>query len=109
VDEVFNRTMTMFSQMLGPAALAAYDFSYLNGKTLVDVGGGHGHLLTMILKRYPQIRGTIFDLEHVHTGAKGRISEAGLVNRCEATGGDFFTASRGRCLHHEEHHSRLER
>ena len=45
VGEVFNRAMTMFSKMLGPAALEAYDFSYLNGKTLVDIGGGHGYLL----------------------------------------------------------------
>jgi len=92
VGEVFNRAMTMFSKMLGPAALEAYDFSYLNGKTLVDIGGGHGYLLTSILKKYPEIRGVIFDLEHVHVGAKQRISEAGLKNRCETSGGDFFSA-----------------
>jgi hypothetical protein len=92
VGEVFNRAMTMFSKMLGPAALEAYDFSYLNGKTLVDIGGGHGYLLTSILKKHPEIRGVIFDLEHVHVGAKERISEAGLTNRCETAGGDFFSA-----------------
>jgi hypothetical protein len=92
VGEVFNRAMTMFSKMLGPAALEAYDFSYLNGKRLVDIGGGHGYLLTMILKKYPEICGVIFDLEHVHVGAKDRIREAGLTTRCETVGGDFFAA-----------------
>jgi hypothetical protein len=92
LGEVFNRAMTMFSKMLGPAALEAYDFSYLNGKTLVDIGGGHGSLLTMILKKYPEIRGVIFDLEHVHVGAKTRITEAGLTSRCDTVGGDFFSA-----------------
>jgi hypothetical protein len=90
LGEVFNRAMTTFSKMLTPAVLEAYDFSYLNGKTLVDVGGGHGHLLTMILKKHPAIRGVIFDLEHVHAGAKSRISEHGLTGRCETAGGDFF-------------------
>ena len=92
VGDVFNRAMTMFSKMLSPAVLDAYDFSYLNGKTLVDIGGGHGYLLTSILKKYPEIHGVIFDLEHVHVGAKERISEAGLTKRCETTGGDFFSA-----------------
>jgi hypothetical protein len=92
VGEVFNRAMTTFSRMMGPTAVEAYDFSYLNGKTLVDIGGGHGYLLTLILKKYPEIHGTIFDLEHVHTGAHERIAEAGLGGRCGTVGGDFFSA-----------------
>jgi len=92
LGEIFNRAMTMFSRMLGPAVLEAYDFSSLNGKTLVDIGGGHGYLLSLILKKYPDIRGVIFDLEHVHVGAQERISETGLAGRCESCGGDFFTS-----------------
>jgi cyclopropane fatty-acyl-phospholipid synthase-like methyltransferase len=84
--------MTTFSKMLTPAVLDAYDFSWLNGKTLVDIGGGHGHLLTAILAKHPKIQGVIFDLEHVRAGAKARISDAGLAGRCETTGGDFFEA-----------------
>jgi O-methyltransferase domain/Dimerisation domain len=92
LGEVFNRAMTMFSKMLTPAVLEAYDFSPLNGKTLVDIGGGHGHLLTAILKKYPEIRGVIFDLEHVLAGARARIGEQALAGRCDAAGGDFFVA-----------------
>jgi len=92
VGEVFNRAMTTFSKMLTPAVLDGYDFSWMNGKTLVDIGGGHGHLLTAILEKYPKIQGVIFDLEHVHVGAKSRISDVGLTGRCETAGGDFFAA-----------------
>jgi hypothetical protein len=93
---VFNTAMTTFSKMLTPQVLEVYDFSWLNGKTLVDVGGGHGYLLTTILKKYPGIRGVIFDLEHVVTGAPANIEAAGVAARCQAAGGDFFAeVSRG--------------
>jgi len=88
--QVFNAAMTRFSRMLTPAVLEAYDFSWLNGKTLVDIGGGHGYLLTTILKKYPEINGVIFDLEHVVNGAPSNISAAGVAGRCRAAGGDFF-------------------
>ena len=34
--------------------------------------------------------GILFDLRHVAEGARKSIAEAGLANRCECTGGDFF-------------------
>jgi hypothetical protein len=92
VGDVFNAAMTMFSKMLTPAVLEAYDFSWLDGKTLMDIGGGHGHLLTAILKKHSNVRGVIFDLDHVVAGAKGRISDAGLSGRCGTADGDFFAA-----------------
>jgi hypothetical protein len=90
VGDVFNAAMTTFSKMLTPAVLDAYDFSWLNGKTLVDVGGGHGYLLTTILKKYPEVRGVVFDLDHVVAGAPPNIATAGLAARCHAAAGDFF-------------------
>lgn len=92
VSEVFNAAMTMFSRMLTPRVLEAYDFSWLDGKTLVDIGGGHGMLLTSILKQYPRVHGAIFDLGHVLKGAETRIREAGLASRCTTCGGDFFVS-----------------
>jgi len=63
----FNDGMTNISARTAPAILAAYDFSGV--RKLVDVGGGHGHLLRSILKRYPEIEGTLYDLESVVQGA----------------------------------------
>jgi hypothetical protein len=72
--------------------LEAYDFSWLGGKVMVDVAGGHGYVLTEILNRYPDIRATLFDLHHVLEGAKPRIAAAGLDGRCRLEPGDFFKA-----------------
>src|SRR5215475_6696353 len=90
--EIFNDAMTDFSAVVIPAAIEAYDFSYLNGKTLVDIAGGHGKVLTEILVKYPDIRGKLFDLEHVVIGAKPRIESMGLTGRCSVCSGDFFKA-----------------
>src|SRR5262249_48702924 len=92
ISEIFNEAMTEFSTAAVPAALEAYDFGYLNGKTLVDVAGGHGKVLTEILAKYPEIRGKLFDLEHVVNGAKPRIESMGLTARCSVCSGDFFKA-----------------
>jgi hypothetical protein len=88
--DIFNDAMTDFSAVVIPAALEAYDFSYLNGKTLIDIAGGHGKVLTEILVKYPEIRGKLFDLEHVVNGAKPRIESMGLTERCGVCSGDFF-------------------
>jgi hypothetical protein len=89
-SEVFNDAMTDFSAVVIPAVLEAYDFSYLIGKTLIDIAGGHGKVLTEILVKYPEIRGKLFDLEHVVNGAKQRIESLGLTSRCSVCSGDFF-------------------
>src|SRR5262245_26976337 len=44
-----------------PAIVGAYDFSQF--KHIVDVGGGHGMLLSAILAASPGTRGTLFDLQ----------------------------------------------
>jgi ubiquinone/menaquinone biosynthesis C-methylase UbiE len=88
----FNNAMTGFSSMVIQAALAEYNFGWLAGKTLVDVAGGHGKVLTEILKKYPEVRGVLFDLNHVVTGARARIEAEGLSNRCALAHGDFFQA-----------------
>jgi hypothetical protein len=90
LSAIFNNAMTLFSEMVVPAVLDAYDFSGIG--TLVDIGGGHGALLTGILAKYPQMRGVIFDVEPVTAGTRERVAAAGLSDRCEVLGGDFFKA-----------------
>ncbi len=90
ISDIFNDAMTDFSAVVIPAALEAYDFGYLNGKTLIDIAGGHGKVLTEILLKYPAIHGKLFDLEHVVNGAKPRIEALGLTGRCAVCSGDFF-------------------
>lgn len=84
----FNDAMTAISAMVIPSVLATYDFSGLG--TLCDVAGGHGLLLTSILQKHSDLEGILFDLEHVVQGAKPRIAQMGLDNRCATVSGDFF-------------------
>jgi O-methyltransferase domain len=86
----FNNGMTSLSANAVAAALTAYDFADIN--VLVDVAGGHGMVLTSILRQYPRMRGVLFDLEHVIVGAPPLIERAGVTDRCQTMVGDFFTA-----------------
>jgi O-methyltransferase/methyltransferase family protein len=92
VSAVFNAAMTNLSRMIVPAVLDAYDFSWLNGKTLVDIGGGHGFALTSILKKYPEVHGAVADLQHVVAGATETIRGAGVASRCTTHAVDFFAS-----------------
>jgi len=89
-SEIFNDAMTAMSAPAAGAAVEAYDFSRF--KTIVDVAGGHGEVLMAILKACPESRGVLADLEHVVEGARPRIAAAGLADRCQAVGCDFFSA-----------------
>src|SRR5262249_18499523 len=89
VSDHFNGAMTDFSGITVPAVLEAYDFSWLNGGTLVDIAGGHGYLLTEVLRKYRQVKGKLFDLEHVLEGAKPRLAAGGFNGRCQLVSGDF--------------------
>jgi hypothetical protein len=84
----FDDAMTSMSVRTAPVVVKSYDFSGI--ETLVDVAGGHAVLLTSILKEYASMKGILFDLPHVVTGAEKRIAELGLSSRCATVGGDFF-------------------
>lgn len=88
LSNVFNQAMTTFSAAVIPAVLGAYDFSGIN--VLVDVAGGHGHVLTSILKQYPGMRGLLVDLDHVVAGAAPLIAQQGVTERCDTGVVDFF-------------------
>jgi hypothetical protein len=87
-NETFNQAMTGWSEQLHHALLAGYDFSAF--ATVVDVGGGYGRMLAAILRACPRLRGVLFDQPHVVAGAEALLQEAGVSERCEVVGGDFF-------------------
>jgi hypothetical protein len=83
-----HRDMARQTGPIAAAVAAAYDFSAV--RTLVDVGGGHGALLAAVLRRYPAVRGVLFDTPGVAAGARGALAAAGGGARCAVVGGDFF-------------------
>jgi hypothetical protein len=84
----FNDAMTSNSAFASVAVVNGYDFSDFS--KLVDVGGGHGFLLASILRKYPQVKGLLFDIPQIVDGADYLFQEFGVQDRCEKVGGNFF-------------------
>jgi O-methyltransferase domain/Dimerisation domain len=71
--------------------LAHHDFS--TARTVVDVGGGFGHLALALLERYPHLRALVQDLPDVIDIARRRATaeDGSLLARLHWVGGDMFT------------------
>ncbi|MBW4458610.1 MAG: methyltransferase [Nostoc indistinguendum CM1-VF10] len=85
--KVFDEAMTNISAVENAQVVSNYNFTGI--KTLVDVGGGHGKLLTDILKNHPQMKGILFDMPSAITGAELSMS-AEFQQRCKLVAGNFF-------------------
>lgn len=85
--ETFDSWMTQITLMRGPFVVTGYDFGSLN--KLVDVGGGRGALLAMILRTHGRLRGVLFDQPQV-VATVDTLDEDSIRQRCEVVGGDFF-------------------
>jgi ubiquinone/menaquinone biosynthesis C-methylase UbiE len=72
------------------AMLSAYDFSGFG--TLADVGGGNGSLLCSVLTKHTKLKGMLVDRPDVIPRARERLTAAGVADRCQLIGGDFFQA-----------------
>lgn len=86
---VFNAAMTGYSAQVHAAVAESYDFGA--ARVVMDIGGGHGALLSLLLEQYPQLRGMLFERESVIAGASARFADFGVADRAQAIGGDFFT------------------
>nr|AGR85824.1 caffeic acid O-methyltransferase [Hibiscus cannabinus] len=83
-NKVFNRGMNDHSTITMKKILETYD-GFDGLKTLVDVGGGIGATISMIVSKYPAIKGINFDLPHV-------IEDAPSYPGVEHVGGDMFVS-----------------
>jgi len=84
----FDRAMVSYGAGLSASLAESYDFAGV--AKIVDVGGGYGRILAGVLKRYPSIRGVVFDLSHVEAGARATFASNALSGRCEFIAGSFF-------------------
>ncbi|XP_076954473.1 cathecol O-methyltransferase 1-like [Bidens hawaiensis] len=81
-NEVFNKAMVNHTTLVMKEILKHYHgFDAL--KRVVDVGGGLGITLSMIVSKHPTIKGINFDLPHV-------TQHAPLYPGIEHVGGDMF-------------------
>ena len=87
---IFDDYMAGLTRRSIATILAAHDFSQY--RHIVDVGGGNGALLSRILAAVPEAEGCIFDTPAGVKGARRRLEQAGVVDRCLIATGDFFEA-----------------
>ncbi|KAJ6819628.1 caffeic acid 3-O-methyltransferase-like [Iris pallida] len=81
-NKTFSESMRNHSTLSLEGILEAYK-GFNDVKVLVDVGGGTGGSLDMILKKHPHIKGICFDLPHV-------VSTAPEISGIEHMSGDMF-------------------
>ncbi|KAL0304501.1 UNVERIFIED_CONTAM: Caffeic acid 3-O-methyltransferase 1 [Sesamum radiatum] len=81
-NKVFNQGMSNHSTIIMKKILEIYN-GFEGLKTVVDVGGGTGATLNMIVSKHPSIKGINFDLPHV-------IEDAPSYPGVEHVGGDMF-------------------
>ena len=86
---VFDEAMTNRSRSIAPVVAAAYDFGVW--RSVMDVGGGNGMLLSAILTAHTELRGVLADLPHVVERARELGFLGGeLQTRCELRSCDMF-------------------
>jgi hypothetical protein len=83
---IFNKAVTSISQATETAIIDTYDFRPF--RRIIDVGGGHGAMLSDILESAHDSDGVMYDLPGVVSGAGEALSS--VSNRCEIIPGSFF-------------------
>nr|AAD29842.1 catechol O-methyltransferase [Thalictrum tuberosum] len=83
-NKVFNRGMADHSTITMKKLLELYK-GFEGLKSVVDVGGGTGATINMIVTKHPTIKGINFDLPHV-------IDDAPAYPGVEHIGGDMFVS-----------------
>jgi len=91
---VFHKGMVSIDA-LGTGALV-HDYSWgARCSTVIDVGGGRGPFLAHLLRKYPNLRGTLFEVPSIIDEAEPYWAEEHreLLDRVSFARGDFFDAA----------------
>ncbi|MGH3770141.1 MAG: methyltransferase [Pseudonocardiaceae bacterium] len=89
--DVFDRAMTQSSNLSSEVVADALDLSEV--RTVVDIAGGQGHLLSTLLQRNVHLNGVLLDLPGVVANADPRLREGGaLASRARLLPGDCRAA-----------------
>jgi hypothetical protein len=84
---LFQEAMKEKSTAVIKSSLSAYHFGQFN--SIYDIGGGYGHFLLAILKKYPHLNGIVFDVPEVIDTICKRNPQI-LQEQCKLCSGDFF-------------------
>lgn len=90
-EEAGRRFADMASRLSAHSApLLACALDLSRAKCVVDLGGGEGHLLIALLKRWPGLRGLLVEQRSVQQAASRAFSDAGVSDRCAWVEGDLL-------------------
>lgn len=90
---VFDEAMTSYSRIETMAVLEALDDEALaDVDHLCDVAGGHGFLLSHLVREHPHLTGEVLELPKVVEGSGDVPREIGVADRVTFTAGDMFEA-----------------
>jgi O-methyltransferase domain len=64
----------------------------VGAETVLDVCGGDGALLHVLLDRHPHLRGSLLELPEAAALARARFNESGLGSRVSVSAGDVFAS-----------------
>ncbi|MDX7999384.1 methyltransferase domain-containing protein [Xenorhabdus sp. Reich] len=87
---IFDRSQDMGLDLEIPELLDYLDIG--EAETILDIGGGSGHLLMQILKKWPNNQGILFDLPVATEIARKKLDEQGKTGLFQIIAGDFFKA-----------------
>jgi hypothetical protein len=87
----FNRAMTELTRLVAPDVARIVAQIADSNATVIDVGGGHGELLSAILSENKGLQGTVFDLAHAAPGAQQLLKNQRLDDRADFIAGSFFS------------------
>lgn len=87
-DAIFEAMAAAHAKQQADVILEHLDLSTVG--RIVDVGGGSGEVIAIILSRQADLRGVLFDQPHVVARAKEVLRAAGVADRCRIEAGDFF-------------------
>ncbi|MFJ5558724.1 methyltransferase [Streptomyces sp. NPDC093250] len=84
---VFNRAMTTSSEQSARDVALLLDLD--DASSVVDIGGGQGHVVASLLEKHAHLHGTLLDLPGVAENADPRLRPGGaLAGRADVIAGD---------------------
>ena len=87
-QDMFAHSMMGVTAIQAPIVARLYPFREL--KTICDIGGGRGTLLSGILAEHPQLQGLLYDAAGVLESADALLKARGLRDRVASVEGNFF-------------------